>query len=426
MLQPNGYPQAQKYNFLLKGIIYALVVLYLANCFTPLRLHVDMLRYFAIMDCIQLGCSPDSAAAQDYLPYGYTALLLALSKTGLLNSFVIVLINCVYLFGSLYMVRKLFEAGFHSLFFLLLVLLNWTTIKFVTHPLSEMQYLFFSTGSLYFFYRYTKNKHLLSLALAFASGVIAFLTRSVGIALAAALVTSLVWQYRKELLLLIQRNKILVAVIAAIIITVTLFYKQLGLYHYTGVFTKQFTEGVGFADILKWHFTEWAELGFNTSADKMMHYLPSSISKIFFVLAGFLFFAGFVYILFFRKNNIPFIIKAYLFFYIILMFNWPFYDPRFWLPVLPLIIAVIVQSPFIKTKLVRALLFLLLAVYLILGILSVGYMTYTSLDKKVMARKQANGVYRNEYETLFFGKPQSDTANHTDPVILHVLERFNK
>ena len=77
--------------FIISDVNQALV--YLVNCLTPLRLHVDMLRYFAIKDCVELGCPPDSAAAKDYLPWGYTGLLLFLSKLGILKSFVIVAIN---------------------------------------------------------------------------------------------------------------------------------------------------------------------------------------------------------------------------------------------------------------------------------------------------------------------------------------------
>jgi hypothetical protein len=387
-----------------------------------------MLRYFAIKDCIELGCPPDSEAAKDYLPFGYTALLLALSKIGLLKSWAIVLINCVYLVGALYLVKKIFDSSLHFLFFALLVLLNWTTIKFVTHPLSEMQYLFFSMASIYFFYSYTKTKKLLSMLLAFGFGGIAFVTRSVGVALAAALVVSLIWQYRKELIQLIQKNKIIAGLGAVIVIGVAVFSKQLGLNHYTGVFTKQFDEGLGLSTILQWHFTEWAELSFNTSSVKLLPYLPASVGKWLFVLAGIIFFTGFVYLLFFRKSNIPFIIKAYLFFYSLLMFTWPFYDPRFWVPVVPLIIAIIIKSPsaFSKPVIVKRLAFVFAAAYTLVGLLSVGYMTYTSLSKKVFAKTQANGVYRNEYETVFFGKPQSDTARLINPTTIHVLERYNK
>ncbi len=410
---------------LIRLIAATLILVYLINCFSPLRLHVDMLRYFAIKDCIELGCPPDSEAAKDYLPYGYTGLLLLLSKIGLLNSFVIVFINCAFLFGSIYLAKKVFDLSGKTHLFIAVVLLNWTTIKFTTHPLSEMQYLFFSMVSLYYFCKFTSTRSFVALFFSFIAAGLAFLTRSVGVALAAALVTGVIWQYREQLLLLIRKNKVVVLVLLIIIAGVAIFSKQLGLDHYTGVFSKQFDEGVGFKDILGWHFTEWSELVVNTSQSKVAAYLPASLSKTGFIITGIIFFAVFVFLLF-RNKKIPFIVKAYLVFYSILMFNWPFYDPRFWVPVLPLMAAVVIQTSFSVSKLSRNLQVTAFAAYMLIGIVSIGYMTYTSLSKKVFARTQANGVYRNEYETVFFGKPQSDTARQINQEALHVIERYGR
>jgi len=415
-----------RYSSLLKWSVFILAAVYLLNCFTPLRLHVDMLRYFAIKDCIELGCPADSVAAKDYLPYGYTALLLALSKIGLLKSFVLVLINCIYLGVSLYLIKKMIPATVPPFLFILLVLLNWTAIKFITHPLSEMQYLFFSVGSLYCFYLFAESRKFLYLLAAFVLGGLAFVTRTVGIALAGALVAGLLVLYKKELLVLVRKNKLLAGGLVLILAGIVVFSKQLGLNHYTGVFNKQFVEGVTFSKILKWHFTEWSEIVFNTSLVKLLPFLSPGVAGIIFLLAGILFYAMFAWLLFLRKNDIPLIIKLYLFFYSIVMFTWPFYDPRFWVPVLPFIAVVAARWVVTAGKPVRRVLYLYFVVYCLLGIVSAGYLTYTSLNRKVFARTQANGVYRNEYETFFYGSPQSDTARKIDPVVLDVIKRYDR
>jgi len=224
---------------------------------------------------------------------------------------------------------------------------------------------------------------------------------------------------------LLLRNKVYVVAIFGVIVGVLIFSKQLGLDHYTGVFTKQFQKGVTFAAMIKWHFAEWSEVGFNTSIVKIFPYVPSAVAKLVFTITGVLFFGGFGWVLYIRKNSIPFIVKAYLAFYTVLMFDWPFYDPRFWIPVLPLIAGVIAQLPLPKARMPRILATVFCAVYIMLGVVAVGYMTYTSLNKKVMVRTQANGVYRNEYETVLFGKPLSDTARHIDPDALSIIRRYN-
>lgn len=426
MIRSTGFPlPGDRYTQILKWAVFFLAGIFFINCFTPLRLHTDMLRYFAIKDCIEIGCPPE-ADPKDYLPYGYTALLLTLSKLGILKSFFIVFINCLYLLGGLYFVKKIFAYVHSPLFIFVLVLLNWTIIKFVTHPLSELQYIFFSMASLYAFYRFTRNKKILVLLLAFMLAGLAFLTRTVGIALVAALCMGLIWEYRKQLTSLIRKNRILVALLILSVIGVLVFSKQLGLDHYTMVFSKQFTEGVTFSGMLEWHFSEWAEISLNISALKVLTYLPSPLGKWIFILFGVLVVAGFIYICFIRKSRIPFIVRVYLFFYLLLMFNWPFPDPRFWVPVIPLIAAVIAQTSFNGSKWMKVPAMLLFIVYAGFGILSIGYFTYTSLNKKVFARTQAAGVYRNEYETHFFGRPLSDTATHVDPFVLSVLRRYDK
>ncbi|HWB94881.1 MAG TPA: hypothetical protein VG605_23665 [Puia sp.] len=408
----------------LRWFVLFLSAIFLLNILTPLRLHVDMLRYFAIKDCVELGCPPDSAAAKDYMPWGYTALLLFLSKIGLLKSWVLVLINCGYFFGALYLIRKMLPATLNPMVFMVLVLLNWTAIKFVAHPLSEMQYLFFSVCSLYCFYRYAANRNLLVLIAAFAFGALAFITRTVGVALAAALVVGLAVLYKKELLKLVRKNKLLVGALIVLLLGVVIFSKQLGLNHYTGVFNKQFVEGVTFSKILKWHFTEWSEIVFNVSLAKLLPFLSPGVAGALFLVAGILIFAGFAWIFWICKNDLPFIIKLYFFFYSVVMFTWPFYDPRFWVPVLPLI--AVAGAQLWARKVARGILYPVFAVYAFLGLASVGFFTYTSLNREVFARSQANGVYRNEYETFFFGRPQSDTARVVDPVILNVIKRYDR
>jgi 4-amino-4-deoxy-L-arabinose transferase-like glycosyltransferase len=306
----NTYPlPGERQSVILKWIVYLLCILFLLNCFTPLRLHYDMLRYFAIKDCIESNCPP-GADPHDYLPYGYTALLLLLSKLGILRSFTIVFVNCLYLFGGLYFVRKIFSDIKSPFFLILLVLLNWTIIKFVTHPLSELQYLFFSLAAIYAFYRFTQQKNFWILLLSFFFAGLAFLTRTVGVALVAALAFALIWEFKKQLLVIIKKNRILLLAFIVCIATVLIFSKQLGLNHYTGVMSKQFKEGARFSDVIGWHFSEWGEILSNTSKFKVISFLPGPLGKWLFILLGIAGVSYFLFICFIRKNNVPFIVKT--------------------------------------------------------------------------------------------------------------------
>ncbi len=154
--------------------------------------------------------------------------------------------------------------------------------------------------------------------------------------------------------------------------------------------------------------------------------LPGQSGTWLFLLIGIVGVCGFIYICFIRKNRIPFVVKAYLLFYFLLMFNWPFPDPRFWVPVIPLIAAVIGQTDFSSSRLVKLFSRFYLLVYSVLGIFSIGYVTYTSFNKKEFAKTQAKGLYRNEYETHFFGKTLSDTATQVDSNLVEFLKKYDK
>jgi hypothetical protein len=96
--------------------------------------------------------------------------------------------------------------------------------------------------------------------------------------------------------------------------------------------------------------------------------------------------------------------------------------------VTPLVAAVVADAVGrIRSKrLIGGLSYAWLVVYLFLGVGSAVYLTNSSLRPEVMARTHANGVYRNEYETVFYGKPLSDTARHIDQAALEVIRRYDR
>ena len=387
-------------------------------------MHVDTLRYFAILDCIENGCSPESFAAKDYLPYGYTALLIVLSKAGILKSVTLVLFNCAFLFSSLYIIIKLFKIEKNVCFFLALALLNWTTIKFVLHPLSEMQYLFFSISSLYFFNSFTINRKLSQLGVAFIFAALAFITRTVGITLVGALIVGLLWEYRQHLIALIKKSKWVIITSIGLIILIGTFSKQLGMYHYIDVLVKQFTEGVGYKDILRWHFIELTEISINLPFTKVLDFMPTMV-RIVYLLLGIITLLAMYALIAYNRKQTPVVIISYLTFYTFLMFNWPFYDPRFWVPVVPIFIALLATTNFSLSRVQRLSMHAIGLSYVFLGFLSVGYFTYTSFNKNVFAATQANGSYQNEYKTFFYGKLEPANTTPVDTVVVKLLEQCN-
>ncbi|MFT3826435.1 MAG: hypothetical protein QM731_21115 [Chitinophagaceae bacterium] len=427
-MQPTSYPALNTtLNNLFKLAILAMGIVYLAGCFTPLHLHFDSIRYYNIKDCIQYGCAPDSFAATDYLPYGYTALLILLSKLGILSSFSITLVNCLYVFAGLYFIKKIFEKLVNPLLLIVLVLFNWVLIKFVTHPLSEMQYIFFSCASLYCFHLFREKKSFIHLALSFVFCILTILTRTVGISLLPALFLGVAWEYKDELTRLIRKNKIAIVILLVAGVGAVFFAKQLKILDYTNLLKGPLEKGVGnfVGENLRNHFTELSEVFLNIPSNKILGYLPASIGSKLFIALGVLFFAWFMYCTFARKSEIPFYIRIYLLFYSIIILNWPYYDPRFWVPILPLIVVVILRTPFNTKPILKLFSRAYLVVYVALGLFAAAYSLYVSFNKERFAKSHAKGVYRNEYEIHFFGKPQTDTATYIDNNVVDILNKYD-
>ncbi len=426
-MQPSTYPVNNNVNNLFKLAILAMGIVYIAGCFTPLHIHFDSIRYYNIKDCIQYGCPAHSFAATDYLPYGYTALLITLSKLGILGAFSITLVNCLYVFAALFFVKKIFEQYGNTTLIILLVLFNWVLIKFVTHPLSEMQYIFFSCASLYCFHLFTKQKHFLYLGLSFILCILTILTRTVGISLLPALFLGVAWEYRDELTRIIKKNKTALIILLLAGVGAVFFARQLKIMDYTNLLKGPLEKGVGnfVGENLRNHFTELTEVFLNIPSNKVLTYLPGSAGTWLFIILGVLFFAWLMYNTFSRRSQIPVYIRIYLLFYSIIILNWPYYDPRFWVPVLPLIVVVILRTPFNSRPLLKLFSRAYLALYIALGLFAAAYSLYVGFNKERFAKSHAKGVYRNEYEIHFFGKPQTDTATHIDNNVVEILNKYD-
>jgi len=406
----------------MRYLLLSIAAFYLLSCFAPLRLEYDSIHYFSLKECLDNACPPGFQAAKDPHPLGYPVLLLILSRLGLLHSFVIAGINALFMAGSLFFVRGSFPSSLRSFLFFPMVCLHWTFIKFFAYPLSEMQYLFFSTGCLYCFRRWVEGAapgRWLWLIAAFAGAGLAFFTRSAGAVLALALAVGLMGEQRRVLKLPIV--KVLLAGAGILCVAgVFLFSKALGLEMYLSSLGRRGSP----IPLLREHLKEWGQLILNVPGNKVITLLPGW-GNLLLISAGILLALVLIYAFYIRRKEIPLVISAYLIAYCLLLFNWPFFDARFWIPVLPYMVVGIVSASGLG-GMMRGVFRVLVALYFFMGLGAAGYSIYTMYHKDVLARTQAGGIFRNEYETWFFGRPLSDTATHpVNPEVLSILKRYN-
>jgi hypothetical protein len=402
-------------------VIYILIVLYLIACFSPLRLEHDSIRYFAIKDCIESGYNDRCPALDDFLPNGYPVLLVGLSKAGLLNAFTIAFINAIYLLCSLMLARKITGLS-NPVIFYLVVLLNWTFIKLFAYPLSEMQYLFFSVASLYYFSRYTREKKWQHLLFSFLLAALAVYTRTIGFALLAALVSGFAWENRRQL----ARKTILIPAILIIAFIVVALLKLPGTSHYIEALFISGDQELSFLSQIASHIKEWGQLLLNMPIGKVQDYIPAIGVNILFWVAGIGLIARFIYALYCCRSSMPAVIIFYLVIYSLVIFKWPHFDPRFWVPVLPFVVTVILKAPLPTAKWLKPFSICVFAAYMLMGIAAFSFSFYTQFNKEAFARTQANGIYQKEYEIHFFGKTPEFNTTPTRFEALEILEKYDR
>ena len=132
-----------------------------------------------------------------------------------------------------------------------------------------------------------------------------------------------------------------------------------------------------------------------------------------------------LYTLFVRANTIPLVVKYFLVLYSGIIFNWPFIEPRFWAILVPIAVAGFMQGEAPASPFSRIMVFSYRAVYIVAGIASLLYYSYTSLNKQELSLKQDAGQWKNEYQTYFYGKPLSDSPAHVRAPILDLLKKYD-
>jgi len=414
-------------SFLLRASVVVLLLLYVANCFTPLRLTHDTIRYFQIETWMESRLHGTEGTLHDFLPLGYSGLLLILSITHLLHPFVITFINLVFLLGSIFFVWKIFGTMISKANLLIAVLLSWLSIKFVITPLSEMQFLFFSTGTLYFYTRYRKENRIVLLFVSFLFFLMALFTRSIAIALIIAFLLNLLIESKNRISKQIVKSKKIAAVIVVGLIAFIYFFRELRITAYANYFlnpVRRFGPAILMQNVLH-HLSDWAELFVNAPSSKIS-FLSAGLRLTVFAIIGLIFLAATIYILLKKNNGIPPIIKCYVIIYMIIVLTWPYYESRFWLPVMPFAIGALLQIKMDRTTLRGKLIVFVKYSYILAGVFALSYYTYTSFNKKALAEKQDAGIWKSAYEIHFSGTNSKDTLRPKERGALQVLNRVDR
>lgn len=423
-----------KFIVLIKLVILSLSSIYLMQLISPLRLQNDSIVFLSLSESFINGHGFLYNGLPTHFPPGYPALLSLLDFIGLRYTWIFIATNLVFLFigNTLLYYISCEKYGINKAYYYLIIvftLLSWVFIKHVTLPLSDLTFYGLSMvaiGAL----SYAESAENKYWPLFFLIGILftflAVTVRTVGMAIFAALIFQAFHKkiYTDKLLTLnwiqshiISSIVLAVAVMFIIIsvININYFGEALQVYHNNGGVLR------GTLLLCVDRLSELGGLIVNLPITK----IPQKLSPII-TLIGLAFLIVLIHSIYGRHDNL-FLVDYYIVCYLLIIFFWPYKDPRFWLPIVPLLIcqvAIIVQKVNISRLLTSGFCAYLI-IYSLIGMAALGYSTRISLaGVRFPDFYTEDESLRNAYR-IFFAKEEQAKELPVNEEALHLLRRFN-
>jgi len=420
------------------SFLCALSVVYILQMFTPLRLTRDSVVYLQMAGSAVNGEGFLAHGEPTRYPPGYPAILTLLLKTGMAGSWSFVALNCVFLsaglLGSFVVYRRALKfSSWVGVLLCCLVLLNWVFVKHITLPLSDIPYFGVSQASLALLVlaeqsSVTRRKVILLTACVLM--IIAISIRTIGIIIIPALIWVTISKY-------IENNKVILTnpiyiIIRSIRIIVygSLVSLILGLGCLWILQNRYFHEATSKYNLkdkmnlipfaMDYRLSELGDIAINIPRNKLP--LPSAFTQGFYSLSGFLLAGVLLYVIWLRRTDLQ-SIDIYIVCYLAVLAFWPHFDSRFWLPVIPLLLAYLgllvnrLSLIVSRSSALRFLIILYLGWLSLTGLTALAYSTRISLAGPQFPELYGKGDFRQTYLAAY-GKAHDPASVNEDALEL--------
>ena len=397
---------------------FIVLTLYFLNIFSILRLNVDVFRYFSIVEFLD-GNKMFSYAKNDFYPHGYPQLLRTLIFFKILNQQSITIINIFAVFIGTYFYFKIFELKKSNLIYLL-ILLNWVIIKHFTLALPDIIFMALSAIIIHLFKKLVKNFNITIFSITVILIIFCIYLRTAGLFLPASFILFFLIK-NLQLVKKYQFYLIIISMISSIVI----FYNNLDYLEFKFSYIKQLnlnslflTNDGNVINRFLIHFRELGEVILNIGTSKLEFLAGPILAKFILITIGLFFSLYAFYFIQVNKYYNHFLFYPFLL-YIIMIFLWPFYDSRFLIPIIPLILILI--KKIFDNKNLKKFKFFFLFFYFLIGIISLSYSTYFSLNKDIFINNYGNNDnLRNNYKYVF----KDNTALNVDTNFIFILKKY--
>ena len=429
--------------------VAALSALYLLQMASPLRLTPDSVIYLSIGASAAEGKGFLFRGYPTLHPPGYPALVAALDLLGLGVSWAFVALNCLLLALGMAACYGVLRLSFglerpRAAFLCCLSALSYLFLNHATLPLSDIPFFGVSMACLFAAARGEQEvgaRRWGALAVALLYALAATTLRTAGVALLPALLWACLpprpaagprrgcaprhtngaqaaerrgWPRGRRITVITIALALLIALaIGAAVLSRTMYFRVLvGQYTALG-------RGGALWQALSYRLTECGQVSANLPYSKSPALVQAAFPLIGMLAMGFAL-AG----LWHRKGSFR-AADVYVLVHMLILCVWPYWDARFWLPVLPLLMAW--ASHAVDGLWRRPLFRLAVRVYLVFFILAgaaaLAYTTRISLSGRRFPESYQYELFQPTYRVAF-GRPQPGDRGRVDQSSLDVLRRY--
>jgi hypothetical protein len=423
----------QRFRFAAGLALLVVSLAYLVQIASPLRLVGDGVDYLLQVSSAADGNGFRVHGEQSMRPPGYPALIFLLVKAGIGKSWAIVALNCLFLgmgcWSSYYVLQSSFEfEAMAAEIICLLTLLSFVMVKHVTYPLSDVCFFGASMPCLLLLVQAEADigsGRYWRLAVAALLLVFCVELRTIGIALIPAFAWAALggahWARKVPQWLLRHRIAsfvLLLVVLVAMVWAGRMFLHSSYLQFNAKTLHKRGVIG-NFVSDLNDHTMEWGELAVNAPVSKLPRGLDLPVR-----IAGFcaLLLAATAVWEKRRTLNVSF---WYVAGFASIVFAYPWFDTRLWLPVLPLMMGLILIGArrLIPSRLLRPAIVAYCVVFCLLGMVALGYSTRLTFAGSKFPDLYGDGTLRATYRNAFLGESPK-TKGDVDQDSLYLLRRY--
>lgn len=413
---------------ILQSALLLLTICFVAQVFSPLRLNGDAIVLLSMADSAAHGDGFFDGGQKTVFPPAYPALLAVLIKAGLAHSWGIIGLNVVLLALGLFaaytlLIREFFADKTIVLSLCSFFLLSFVVIKHFTIPLTDVPFFCCSTCCLAVMSQARKIdwnwRFVVLVVAAWVLAVAAIAVRRIGVALVPSLVFMMMSSPQFKSFLKDRRTKLIAALIAALAgaALICLIAKTSTLSDFIGAANKLTLPTLVFR-ILSYRLTEFGELLVNVPISKMPTLLHAMVPWVGLVSILLTFFG-----LTTKRRGIgP--TEMFLVCYTGILFAWPYYDTRFWLPVIPLLVAYSALSVK-RLRLPFCVVTIYCVVFAVFGFIAIAYSTRITFAGSKFPDRYGDGNLRSTYCSALQSCPDGGNSKKVDAKVLRLLRQYN-